>query len=90
MEYNGWTNYATWRVNLEIIDGLEIETKMSAEDMKEFVEDVVFNHYNGTGNRLMYDSIDWQLSDFDQNGDDYNSIHSEVMRLAIEKMYLQT
>ena len=38
---------------------------------------------------LMYDSIDWQLSDFDQNGDDYNSIHSKVMRLAIEKMYLQ-
>ena len=38
---------------------------------------------------LMYDSIDWQLSDFDQNGDDYNSIHSEVMKLAIEKMYLQ-
>jgi hypothetical protein len=38
---------------------------------------------------LMYDSIDWQLSDFDQDGDDYNSIHSEVMRLAIEKMYLQ-
>jgi hypothetical protein len=21
MEYNGWTNYATWRVNLEIFDG---------------------------------------------------------------------
>lgn len=21
-EYNGWTNYATWRVNLEIFDGL--------------------------------------------------------------------
>jgi hypothetical protein len=20
--YNGWTNYATWRVNLEIFDGL--------------------------------------------------------------------
>ena len=38
---------------------------------------------------LMYNSIDWQLSDFDQNGDDYNSIHSEVMKLAIEKMYLQ-
>jgi hypothetical protein len=38
---------------------------------------------------LMYDSIDWQLSDFDQDGDDYNNIHSEVMRLAIEKMYLQ-
>ena len=23
--YNGWTNYATWRVNLEIFDGLEHE-----------------------------------------------------------------
>jgi hypothetical protein len=22
-KYNGWTNYATWRVNLEIFDGLD-------------------------------------------------------------------
>lgn len=22
--YNGWTNYATWRVNLEIFDGLDL------------------------------------------------------------------
>ena len=21
--YNGWTNYATWRINLEIFDGME-------------------------------------------------------------------
>jgi len=21
--YNGWTNYATWRVNLEMVDGLD-------------------------------------------------------------------
>lgn len=21
--YNGWTNYATWRINLEVFDGLE-------------------------------------------------------------------
>lgn len=27
MAYNGWTNYATWRVNLEIFDG------MSARDI---------------------------------------------------------
>lgn len=24
-KYNGWTNYATWRVNLEMIDGMQIE-----------------------------------------------------------------
>ena len=23
MSYNGWTNYATWRVNLEMVDGLD-------------------------------------------------------------------
>lgn len=23
-KYNGWTNYATWRVNLEMFDGLEL------------------------------------------------------------------
>ena len=24
-KYNGWTNYATWRVNLEIFDGMDFE-----------------------------------------------------------------
>ncbi len=23
--YNGWTNYATWRVNLEIFDGMDVD-----------------------------------------------------------------
>jgi len=23
-EYNGWTNYATWRVNLEMFDGMSL------------------------------------------------------------------
>lgn len=24
MAYNGWTNYATWRINLELFDGLDL------------------------------------------------------------------
>ena len=24
-EYNGWTNYATWRVNLEMFDGVTVD-----------------------------------------------------------------
>jgi hypothetical protein len=39
---------------------------------------------------LMYDSVDWQLSDFKQDGDDYNAIHSHVMHVAIAKMYEKT
>ena len=38
---------------------------------------------------LMYDSIDWQLEDFEQDGDDYNAIHSYVMHKAIEKMAME-
>ena len=39
---------------------------------------------------LMEDSVDWQLEDFPQDGDDYDAIHSAVMNKAIEYMYLQT
>ena len=52
--YNGWSNYATWRVNLEILGDIEFETETSADDLKEIVEDVVFSQYDGM-NSLMYD-----------------------------------
>lgn len=32
MSYNGWSNYETWRVNLEMVDG------MTLEDFVEFPE----------------------------------------------------
>jgi len=31
--YNGWTNFETWKANLELVDGL---------DMQEFVENEVY------------------------------------------------
>jgi hypothetical protein len=38
-KYNGWTNYATWRVNLEMIDGLDPKDmcwdKMDRFDLKD-------------------------------------------------------
>ena len=55
-KYNGWTNYATWRINLEIIDGIEIDTIICAEYIKEYVEDVVFGQYElGNGSHLVED-----------------------------------
>ena len=39
--YNGWTNYATWRINLEMFDGMESDG-LEADDYKlmaiEFLE----------------------------------------------------
>jgi len=48
--YNGWTNYATWRINLEIIDGMEpsdfigygcIEASELKNAIKEYVESTI-------------------------------------------------
>ena len=33
--YNGWTNYATWRVNLEIFDGGEDGNEYMIEEYKD-------------------------------------------------------
>ena len=53
--HNGWTNYATWRVNLEIIDGYDwYECEhVDADYVKELVEDAVFGTLIGNGNGLV-------------------------------------
>lgn len=56
-KYNGWTNYATWRVNLEVVDGLEpeyfdleageqmtlVDVHELADAMQSYVEEVIFS-----------------------------------------------
>ena len=39
--YNGWTNYATWRVNLEMFDGSE--QSWSSDSAREFVEEIIID-----------------------------------------------
>lgn len=39
--YNGWTNYATWRVNLEMFDGSEVY--WTPESAREFVEEIIID-----------------------------------------------
>ena len=41
-KYNGWTNYATWRINLEVFDGFEIDQDDAyelSEYLKEYLSD---------------------------------------------------
>lgn len=38
---------------------------------------------------ITQNSVDWQLADFPQDGDEYSVIRSKVLKLAIKKMYLQ-
>ena len=47
--YNGWANYATWRINLEIIDDITSQESDSIyladkETIKEYVDEIVENN----------------------------------------------
>lgn len=39
--YNGWRNYATWRVNLEIFDGWEEDEPVTEDSLRDYVEDLI-------------------------------------------------
>ena len=40
--YNGWTNYATWRVHLEFFDGWDADgNPMDADNCRQTVEEFV-------------------------------------------------
>jgi hypothetical protein len=52
--YNGWTNYETWRVNLEVFDGMEAADFDGADDaevdvyafsqqLQDYAEEVIFS-----------------------------------------------
>ena len=45
MTYNGWTNYETWRVNLEMFDGEEARSGIDAyhlgQEFKAYAEEAI-------------------------------------------------
>jgi hypothetical protein len=57
--YNGWTNYATWRINLEIFDGVEPadlgcftryeepDTSDVARYLEDYVDEVLCTYASG-------------------------------------------
>lgn len=51
--YNGWTNYATWRVNLEFFDG--VDEALDADDCRELVEQYIEDSAEGLAK-------DWALA----------------------------
>ena len=52
-KYNGWSNYATWRINLEIFSDMEVtdyfDELPTTEMLEDYVENVVFDHSGNMG-----------------------------------------
>jgi len=61
--YNGWTNYATWRINLELFDGFDNDgEKVDYEFLKELAEEHVDNSQElatSYANAFM-DEVNWR------------------------------
>ena len=66
-----------------------MEDNMEIKDKTTAIEEIAMG-IAGVTLELMEDSVDWQLEDFPQDGDNYDAIHSAVLKKAIEYMYLQT
>jgi hypothetical protein len=56
-KYNGWTNYATWRVNLEMFDGANWNDYYIGSNLmtlglhlKEHTQDLIYEAGGGEGN----------------------------------------
>jgi len=52
--YNGWTNYATWRISLELFDGWVIEgdSPITPEEVEQAIEEIVFEETEDQVNQL--------------------------------------
>lgn len=42
--YNGWTNFATWRINVDILGDIEFDEHVTVDGLREIVLDVVFSN----------------------------------------------
>jgi hypothetical protein len=56
--YNGWTNYETWRVNLEVFDGIDpndyfndangnLDESELADNLKEWADELIVGNSQG-------------------------------------------
>lgn len=81
--HNGWTNYATWRVNLEIIDGYDwYECEhVDADYVKELVEDAVF----GDGPELKKDLLKDSYANAFLSEVNYHEIAENIINESINE-----
>lgn len=55
--YNGWTNYATWRINLELFDGLDLasDNNLDAYGLRNGLREHAIYSVVGEETGLAYD-----------------------------------
>lgn len=63
-KYNGWSNYITWKVMLELFDGLAIEEEITPEEVEEIaMEYLTTDVQNSLANAYIVDylrEVNWE------------------------------
>jgi hypothetical protein len=81
-DYNGWTNYATWRVNLEIFSNVVWSDHVTAEELQEWLDEYLFSNCAKDGaNSVLVDYAKAFLSDVN---------YYEIARYINEEIDLQS
>jgi hypothetical protein len=67
--YNGWTNYATWRVNLEMFDGMTVldfgDGQHTAEELSDCLKYTAESYIEETSSGVARDYALAFISDVD-------------------------
>jgi hypothetical protein len=81
-KYNGWTNYATWRINLELLGDIVFEDPVTVDELKEIVEECIFSNYEiYSGSHLVEDYARSFIS---------NVNYDEIAKYINEEINIQT
>ena len=94
-KYNGWTNFSTWKVNLEILGDMEFEEQVSADYLKDLVEEIVFEGsdintlQSGYAQAFLSDVNFYELSnsineEFDENNPESGLVDALIMLASNE------
>ena len=67
-----------WQLMKNLYD---VETNKQAERLNEIAEEVV-----DVAVEMMHKSVDWQICDFNTDGDEHYAIHDTVMQLVLKKL----
>ena len=64
-EYNGWTNYATWRINLEMFDGYDgaSDNDLDAYDLGQSLREMALETVAAQASGLALDYAEAFLAD---------------------------
>ena len=75
--YNGWTNYATWRVNLELFDGLDLDRDVDAGELEQSAYDTIMDS-EGTDLVIGYALAFIANANWDEIADGINDARKEA------------